>query len=66
VPEERRELRHPPVDVLAGVVPVQQGADSKRVPEVVRPRAHPLPCSLQPDLPDQLRELRIELVLGEP
>ena len=30
--EERGELGHPPVDVLAGAVPIKQRSDSERVP----------------------------------
>ena len=49
--EERREQRQLGVDVLAGLIPADQRADSERVPEVVRAGADPLAGSLQPDCP---------------
>jgi len=40
--EEGGELGHPPVDVLASVIPVKQRADGHRVAQVMRSRAHAL------------------------
>ena len=48
VPEERGEQRQLAVDVLAGAMPVQQRADSKRMPEVVRAGSGALPAPSRP------------------
>src|SRR6266540_1016851 len=60
------EQRHPPVDVLAGLLPVEQRPHREGVPEIVWPRAAAGAAALQADLADQLRERLVELLAGDP
>ena len=60
MPEERGELGHPPVDVFAGAVPVEQRSDCERVPEIVRAGTQPHPLPFQAGLADQRWEGSVE------
>ena len=60
VPEEGGQQRHPPVDVLAGAIPVEQRAHGKGMAEVMRARAWPrAPRPSRPTSPISLVKVRL-------
>ena len=66
VPEVGREPGQLAADVRVGVVPVDQRADRKSVPEIVRARSGALTGALEPNLDEQIPERVVERALGQP
>ena len=64
MPEERGEQRHPPVDVLAGLIPVKQRVHGQGMAEIVRAGSGASAAAVQADLADQLGERLVELLRG--
>ena len=66
MPEEGGQQRHPPVDVLAGVKPVEQRAHGQGMAEIVRAGSGASAAAVQADLADQLRERPVEFLARHP
>ena len=64
MPEKCRQQRHPPVDVLAGLMPIEERAHRQGMPEIVWAGSGARAVAVQPDVPDQLRERPVELPRG--
>ena len=61
MPEERGEERHPPVDVLASVMPIEERVHGQGMPEVVWAGSRARAATVQADLADELCEGPVEL-----
>src|SRR5215471_2305037 len=56
VPQERRQYRQAPLDILVGPIPLHQRKDSKSVSKIVEPRTLVVPRPAQADLSRQIVE----------
>src|SRR4051812_29554706 len=62
MPKKCGQHRHPPVDVLVGVEPVEDGVHGQRMPEIVWARSGARAAAVQADLADQLDERAVEFL----
>jgi hypothetical protein len=66
MPEERGEQRHPPVDVLAGFMPIKERVHGQGMAEIVRAGPGAGAVAVQADLADELGERPVELPTRHP